>query len=907
MDNQVKTDLTNGLTDLQVLDQQAKYGFNEIKIHKKFSFINSFLAQFKDFMIILLLIAATVSFAVAIYHHASGSSKGIEIIIGYIEPTIILIVVILNSMLGTYQEYKSDQAVRTLEKNNQLNSKVIRNGKMIIIPANEIVPGDLVVLEAGDYVPADGKLIEAFSLNIVESALTGESLPVAKMVMQNDIKSSSLGDQLNRVFSGTYVTNGRGIALIEYTGNKTELGKINKLINQQEIALSPLQIKLNNLSRIFGISGVVLFLLTTLIQILLNGFFGAWSEASTYSDGLVIGISLAVAAIPEGLITFTTVLLAIGVANMTKQKAIIKSLPSIESLGSTQVICTDKTGTLTENKMQVVDFWDYEYPDNEPTKSKALFSFIACCDAQVHLESNGTYSEAGDPTETAILRYGIKHNQNAQEVLAKYPKLFSLPFDSDRKSMSVLIQGSNGKSLITKGAPDVIFSKCNNLPEQAEILNEEWSRKAYRVIAIAYKLIPDSQETISHDDENQLNFLGLIALVDPPRESVKESIEQARQAGIKTVMITGDHLTTAVAIAKELNIYQEGNKTIKGEELALMSDEELRNNVHLISVYARVNPSDKLRIVKAWQYHDKVVAMTGDGVNDAPALKAAEVGCAMGITGTEVSKQAADVILTDDNFNTIVNAVKSGRETYKKVKTVILNLLISSVTEIIVMLFGLFLFRFIFKDTIGENGQDGEKISFFVLSASQLLWVNLLTHGLPAIALGMTPSGIDVMKEKPINKRDSVFASGMGKKLLTQSFILSFFALLAYLIVGVIASKQGIKGEEFVKITATACFVTLGIGASLNSINLMSSKSIFKCSIKEFYLVYVACSFSLICVLTSAYIPGFAEVFKNSSIQTYAKSSLFWIIPLFFGFGLIAYNEIAKALNTYVFKREVLV
>lgn len=895
-----EVNLKSGLTDAQVKQLQSKFGLNEIKTHKKFSFVKSFLNQFKDFMIILLLIAATVSFAVAIYEHVSGHNSKNEIIIGYIEPIIILIVVILNSMLGTYQEYKSDQAVKALEKNNQLNSKVIRNGKMISISATEIVPGDLVVLEAGDYVPADGVLVEAYNLNVVESALTGESLPVAKMVIDQDLSDKPLGDQLNRVFSGTYVTNGRAIVHISATGNQTELGKINKLISEQELALTPLQIKLNKLSKIFGISGVILFLATTLIQILLNGFFGGWANFETYSGALVIGISLAVAAIPEGLITFTTVLLAIGVAHMTKQNAIIKSLPAIESLGSTQVICSDKTGTLTENKMKVVDFWDYEFPENNPANSKALASFVACCDAQVHVDEHGNYSEAGDPTETGILRFGIEHGMTSAKVLERFPKLHSLPFDSDRKTMSVLIQGKNGKTIITKGAPDVIFAKCHNTPAQAYELNEQWSNKAYRVIAVAYKNVDENQTSIDYVDENNLTFLGLIAMIDPPRESVKASIKQAQAAGIKTVMITGDHLTTAVAIAKELNIYQQGDKAIKGEELALMSDEELRNNVHLISVYARVNPSDKLRIVKAWQYHDKVVAMTGDGVNDAPALKASEVGCAMGITGTDVSKQAADVILTDDNFNTIVGAVKSGRETYKKVKTVILNLLISSVTEIIVMLIGLFAFRFIFKNTIGGA-------EFFVLSASQLLWINLLTHGLPAIALGMTPSGIDVMKEKPINKRDSVFADGMGKKLLVHSLVLSLLALLAYGIVGAIAQANNIVGEEFVKVTASACFVTLGIGASLNSMNLMSSNSIFKCSPRVFYLVYVACVFSLVCVLTSAYIPGFAEVFKNVAISTYAKNHFLWIIPVVFGFGLIAYSEVVKALNTYVFKREVLI
>ncbi|SJZ50235.1 cation-translocating P-type ATPase [Mycoplasmopsis verecunda] len=896
MENLLDTDLTSGLSQEEAQTRIASLGENTIKTKKRDSVFIIFLKQFKDFMIILLLIAATFSFAVAISDHVVGNlkTKG-EIAVAYIEPFIILLVVALNSMLGTYQEIKSDQAVQALAKSNELYAKVIRDGKMVSIPSSQVTLGDLIVIEAGDMIPADAQLVEAFSLSVVESAITGEALAVDKKVGEiPNIEQLPLGDRYNTLFSGTYCVAGRGIAIVTAIGKNTEVGKINSSIQEQKMPKTPLQIKLDKLSKIFGIAGVILLFVTTILQIVLTGAFSHnWAEAKLYSEAFKIGISLAVAAIPEGLITFTTVLLAIGVARMTKENAIIKAFPAVESLGSASVICTDKTGTLTENKMTVVKFYDASGHNNELNKSQALGSFVACCDAEVTIDESGNYVEVGDPTETAILRFGLQQGNSKQEFYSKFKKLSSLPFDSDRKMMSVLIKAPNGAHiLITKGAPDVIFSRCDNLPQKVIEKNEQWANGAMRVIAVAYKILPNDKYEIANSDENNLTFSGLVGLIDPPRDSVKASIQETREAGIKTVMITGDHLTTAVAIARSLDIYREGDKAIDGIALAQMSDEELAAQVEKISVYARVNPSDKLRIVKAWQSHDKVVAMTGDGVNDAPALKAAEVGCAMGITGTDVSKQAADVILTDDNFNTIVRAIKSGRETFIRIKTVILNLLVSSLTEIIVMLVGLFLFRFIFKDQINSA-------EFIVLTAAQLLWINLLTHGLPAIALGMIPSDVDVMHQKPINKRQSLFANGLGKRLIIHSAILSFAALSSYLIVGLYAKSQDINGKNFVELTSSATFITLGIGSSINSLNLMSTNSIFKCSFKKYKLVYLASAFSLVCMILTAFIPGINQLFGNIDIMTFDKfySPVYWLVPILLGFILMICVEFYKLHN----------
>ncbi|WP_426461380.1 cation-translocating P-type ATPase [Mycoplasma hafezii] len=897
---------TVGLTSGEAQRRLAKYGPNELRAVEKRSLLKIYFSQFKDFMIILLLIAAFISLMVAIYQVISshGNISKIEVAVSFVEPLIILIVVALNSALGAYQEVKSDQAVKALAETNELTAKVIRDGQLIQIPTHEVVIGDLLVVEAGDAICADARLIEAFSLKVVESALTGESTPVEKEVKNfKNEEIIPLAEKTNQIFSGTYVVNGKALAEVVATGKDTEIGKINTLIQNQTVTLTPLQIKLRKLSKLFGILGIVLLVVAFVLQVVLTGAFGAdkdqWANPSMYSDALIIGISLAVAAIPEGLITFTTVLLAIGVAQMTKENVVVKSFPAIETFGSTNVICSDKTGTLTQNKMTVVKFYDALQKEGDLSTSKALSAFVACCDASVTVNENNEFVEVGDPTETGILRFGIKNNNSAEDFFSTNKKVYSLPFDSDRKMMSILVDNGNGKKfMITKGAPDVILSRSKNAsPEDYERI-KRWSESALRVIAVAFKNVPEYKKDIDIHDERDLTFIGLVGMIDPPRPEVKQSILEAKAAGIKTVMITGDHLITAKAIGRDLGIYQEGDLIVSGEELAQMSDDELRDKVEVISIYARVNPTDKLRIVNAWQSHNKVVAMTGDGVNDAPALKAADLGCAMGITGTDVSKQAADVILTDDNFSTIVKGVKNGRETFDRIKTVILNLLVSSLTEIIVMLIGLFAFRFIFKEQIGAA-------EFFILSAAQLLWINLLTHGLPAIALGITPLDEDVMNRLPFSKQESIFSRGMGKKLIIQSLLLSLFALLSYLIVGFIAKANGIIGEQFVLLTAFACFTTLGIGASINSLNLMSKYNIFKCNPIKYKWVYLATLSSLVLVLAVAFIPGLNSMFTMANIYSISAEQFnhgYWIVPILFGFFLLGVEEIRKAAINYNWK-----
>ncbi|WP_406614303.1 cation-translocating P-type ATPase [Mycoplasma corogypsi] len=888
--------LKTGLSQLEATELLKQHGENVIKNHKKLNVFKVFISQFKDFMIILLLIAAAISFGVAIWQFVSKhpDERGAETIISFVEPFIILIVVALNSALGAYQEIKSDQAVKALEKNNELSAKVMRDGIIKHIPSHLIVPGDLIVVESGDIVPADAKILQSNSLRVVEAFLTGESLPVDKNSNEiENVEQLALGDRLNYLYSGSQVVNGRAFAVVTKTGLNTEIGALSKLIQDQEVRLTPLQIKLNKLSKIFGIAGVVLLFVTLAVQIVLSATIaGNWTNPQVYSNSLIIGISLAVAAIPEGLITFTTVLLAIGVSRMTKENVIIKAFNSVETFGSTSVICSDKTGTLTQNKMQVTDFFESRKSDSLEN-SKVLQGFVACCDAKIQLGEDGQYHEVGDPTEIAIMRYAMQHNITQEQFYSKNMLIDSLPFDSDRKMMSILVQTREGdKVIITKGAPDVIFSRSKNMNDEYARLNEEYSNNAYRVIALGFKKVNPETTKISHEDEKGLFFLGLVAMFDPPREEAKHSIAEAKKAGIKTVMITGDHLTTAKAIAKDLEIFNpDQDIAITGAELAKLSDEELKQQVKNISVYARVNPEDKLRIVKAWQSHHEVVAMTGDGVNDAPALKAADLGCAMGITGTDVSKQAADVILTDDNFSTIVTGVKSGRYTYSRIKTVILNLLVSSISEIIVMFIGLFVFRFLFQSQIQDSNE------FIVLSASQLLWINLLTHGLPAIALGMTPSDVDVMSFKPINKHESVFAGGMGTRLIIQSSIIGFAALASYLVVGFLAKSNNVTKEEFIKLTSSACFLTLGIASSVNLLNLMSKNNIALCSFKKYKLVYLASASSLILILAVAFIPGLSSLFNMFDYSATKLETInhgYWIIPLVLSFTGIIYEENVK-------------
>ncbi|WP_029512840.1 cation-translocating P-type ATPase [Mycoplasmopsis iners] len=891
--------LDKGLSSLEVEKRLAQFGENSLIKPKKVNWFVAFFKQFMDPMVILLIIAALISFSLAIYGHVSGKNQGTELIISYVEPAIIVLVISLNSMLGAYQEVKSDQAVRALEKMNETNATVKRDGKVQLIPANQLVPGDIVILNAGDVISADARIIEAYNLKVVEASLTGESLAVEKFADFAKEQNSILAENNHLVFSGTYVTNGKAIVVVEKTGAQTEIGKINSMIQSQEKTLTPLQIKLNKLSKIFGISGIILLFVSFIVQVILtNVVKGSWSEPSAYTDALVIGISLAVAAIPEGLITFTTVLLSIGVAQMTKQKGLVKNLLAVETLGSVSIICSDKTGTLTENKMTVVDGYFNGHYLGEKSLINEHFVNLAkyltlCNDASIHFnEQTQQFDEVGDPTETGLLRFAYSYNLHKDELLKQMPLISSLPFDSDRKLMSVLVKAQNGNLIITKGAPDVILSRCKNIEiNPIELINRQFGEKAYRVLAVAIK--ETKQNNLDFADENDLTFVGLIAMIDPPRANVAQSIKMAQNAGIKTVMITGDHLNTAKAIASNLGIYQANDLAISGEELAKMSDEELKANVTKISVYARVNPSDKLRIVKAWQSHDQVVAMTGDGVNDAPALKASDIGCAMGITGTDVSKQAADLVLVDDNFNTIVNSVKNGRLIFDKIKVVILNLLISSLTEVLVMLIGMILFFLVFRKQIGNH-------EFYIFGASQLLWINLLTHGLPAIALGLVDSGKNVMNRAPYSRKESVFARGMGWNLIIQSLILSSLTLIAYTLGAIIAINDGKEGVEFLNYASTAAFLTLGIAASLNSINLMSDKSIFVASMKKYWIVWLAASFSVLCTLFVVLVPDLSSVFRM--MKNVYTQPLILVVGISLAFGLTLSNEGWKLTKKFINK-----
>ncbi|WP_027120876.1 cation-translocating P-type ATPase [Mycoplasmopsis lipofaciens] len=882
--------LKKGLKKEEVLQKLNQYGENTLLKKKKLNPFIAFLKQFMDPMVILLIIAALISLSLAIYEHLQNNNSLKELIVSYVEPGIIMIVIILNSMLGAYQEIKSDQAVRALEKINQVNTTVIRDNKVEIVPANLIVPGDIIILASGDTINADCKIIESNNLEVIESSLTGESIPVKKKEDFDKKVDKILANNSHMVYSGTYVTNGRAICLVEKTGSNTQIGIINSMIQNENKNITPLQFKLNKLGKWFGYSGIILLFISFIMQILMNNIStGIWNNPDIYTESLVTGISLAVAAIPEGLITFTTVILFIGVKKLSKQNGLVKNLLAVETLGSASIICTDKTGTLTENKMRVVDSYicskqTFINKQNENSFLELAKYFTLCNDGFItYNKKQNEFKEVGDPTETGILRWSYSFNLTKENLINKYPILTSLPFDSNRKMSSVLIKVENNYEIITKGAPDVIIEKCINIDKQEiKKINEEWAKKSYRVLAIAKK--NHAIETLDFKDENDLELIGLVAMIDPPRANVAQSIAEAKLAGIKTVMITGDHIVTAKAIASKLDIYQNGDLCINGEELKKMSDEELKNKVSSISVYARVNPEDKLRIIKAWQAHEKVVAMTGDGVNDAPALKASDIGCAMGITGTDVSKQAADLILVDDNFNTIVNSVKNGRLIYDKIKTVILNLLISSLSEVLIMLIGMIAFFFAYKKYY-ING-------FYIFAASQLLWINLLTHGLPAIALGFVDSNKNVMNRKPFEKKESIFARGMGMNLIIQSCILSLLSLISY----VLGAEYAIQNNlDVASVASTTAFVTLGVAASINSINLMSEKSIFTASFKKYWLVWLSASFSLVATLIIVFIPQLAKMFRMSTNYYNNVNLIAMSIPI--SFGLIAYNEIYKLIN----------
>ena len=789
VEKELQTNIKEGLTEEQVKANYEKYGMNELKQKKKKSLFVKFLEQFKDFMIIVLIIAAIVSGAV-------GIAKGE----GITDTIIILIVVVLNAIIGVVQESKAEKSLEALQKLSAHASKVVRNGKVAVVQSRELVPGDVVVLDTGDYVPADLRIVESANLKSQEASLTGESVPVDKNTETIDDEKVSLGDRTNMLFSSSLITYGRGKGIVVETGMNTEVGKIAKIISDTEGTETPLQTKLNKLGKTLGIAALAICIVIFIIGI---------AYGKDVIDMFMTAVSLAVAAIPEGLAAVSTIVLAIGVQRMVKKNAIIKKLPAVETLGSATVICSDKTGTLTQNKMtvqkvfvnnEVVEAKDIKDISNELDRLMQVCTL--CNDTKIGAERELT----GDPTETALIDLGFKINFDVKEVL-ELKRVKEIPFDSDRKLMTTVNKVGEKYFVYTKGGIDELLARCNSYIVNGEIktdlanykaeidkYNVEMAKDALRVLAMAYKEMdhePTDEEM--KNIENDLIFVGMVGMIDPPREEVKVAVEKCKTAGIKTVMITGDHKITAVAIAKALGILENEDEAITGSELEEMSDEDLTKNIRKYSVYARVSPEHKVRIVKAWQANGEIVAMTGDGVNDAPALKTADIGCAMGIVGTDVSKEAADVILTDDNFATIVSSVEEGRRIYDNILKAIQFLLSSNVGEIIVLFLAILITPWLgstFNIDIGL---------IEVLLPIHILWINLVTDSLPALALAVDPAEDDVMKRKP-KKQKGIFTKGMSFRVVYQGIMIGLLTLAAF-IIGIATPEENLP--TMVKIDGT--------------------------------------------------------------------------------------------------------
>lgn len=783
--------IEKGLSSAQVKERREKYGENKLREKKKKSNLTRFLEQFKDVMIIILLVAAAISFVVAC---VEGETKE------FFEPVLILIIVVVNAVMGVMQESKAEKALDALKNMSAPHAKVIRDGKEQIIDASELVPGDVILLEAGDFVPADARLVRSVSLKSEESALTGESVPSEKDANAEVKEGAPVGDRTNAVFSGCTITYGTAVAVVTATGMNTEMGKIANLLSGETETQTPLQNKLAKLGKWLG-----LVALAACAVVFVVGLVDGMPPLEIF----MTAVSLAVSAIPEGLPAIVTIVLSIGVQRMVKKNAIIRRLPAVETLGSASVICSDKTGTLTQNRMTLAEAFVCDETatekitaDNSEAVKKLLAYATLCCDGSVAFD-NGKEIHIGDPTETAIVLAAHKNGLPKDDLNKKYPRMAGIPFDSDRKLMSTVNIIDGKPTVIVKGAFDVLATRCvAGDTESARVKCDEMSAKALRVLAVAYKTIDEIPENpVPETLENGLTFMGLVGMIDPPRPEAKAAVETCRLAGIKPVMITGDHIVTASAIAKELGILLDGDKAITGAQLDAMTEAELDAEVENISVYARVSPENKIRIVKAWQRKGKVVSMTGDGVNDAPALKAADIGCAMGITGTDVAKGAADMTLTDDNFATIVDAVKEGRGIYANVRKVVGFLLGTNIGEIVAVFFAMLLWR------------------VSPLLSMQLLWINLVTDGLPAVALGMEPVEPDVMTRKPKPKDEGIFAHGLGIRVVLQGVMFGILALIAY--------KTGEVLSGSVSGGQTAAFITLALSQTVQAYNMRSERSLF--------------------------------------------------------------------------------
>ena len=874
VEKELETDLEKGLSKEKVKQKQEKYGFNELQQVAKKSLFQRFLEQFKDFSIIVLIIAAIVSGIVGVLQ-----GEGIT------DTIIILIVVIVNAIIGVAQESKAEKSLEALQKLSDHASKVIRDENMQIVPAKELVPGDIVVLDTGDYIPADLRILEAVNLKTQESSLTGESVPVEKTSEIIEEQEIGIGDRKNMLFSSSLVTYGRGKGIVVETGMTTEVGKIAGMINSTEKQETPLQQKLDKLGKTLGIAALVICAVIFILGIL---------QGKEIISMFMTAVSLAVAAIPEGLVAVSTIVLAIGVQKMVKKNAIVKRLPAVETLGSATVICSDKTGTLTQNKMTVEKiFWNdatreaSNISDDEIDEelTKLVYANMLCNDTKI--SSDGTLT--GDPTETALVDMGFKLNFDPS-IYDRMERVEEIPFDSDRKLMTTVNKVGDKYVVYTKGGIDEILKRCNSyeicgqISEELESYinkirqeNEKMAQNALRVLGCAYKEIdhiPTKEEMKTI--ENDLIFIGMVGMIDPPREEAKLAVEKCKTAGIKTVMITGDHKITATAIAKKLGILENDDEAITGLELEQMTDEELEKNVRHYSVYARVSPEHKVRIVKAWQKNGEVVAMTGDGVNDSPALKKADIGCAMGIVGTDVAKEAADVILTDDNFATVVSAVEEGRKIYDNILKVIQFLLSSNIGEVVVLFFATLLTP-LFSKWFGITDINGLEI----LLPIHILWINLVTDSLPALALAFDPANSDIMQRKPIKPGKGIFTKGMTWRVVYQGIMIGGLTLAAFMI-GLATTKEPIGtltlDQSKIEVGQTMAFVTLALSELVHVFNVRDNKkSIFKTGIFNNMKLIGAIIISAVLMFVILLIPGLREIF---SIPVLPKENIIELICL---------------------------
>ena len=872
-----------GLSDEEVKKRIEEYGYNKLEEKQKQSLLSKFIDQFKDLMIIVLLVAAAISAFVANE---------------LIDAIIILFVVVVNAILGVIQENKAEKSLEALKNMSAPFSKVMRNGQVCHIKTEEIVPGDVVILEAGDFVPADMRLIEFASLKIEEAALTGESVPVEKEDVVISKDDASLGDRVNMAYSGSSVAYGRGAGVVTGTGMNTEVGKIAAYLSDTDNSMTPLQVKLAELSKILTVAVGIICVLVFVFSYIANPNIGV----DGIMDLFMKAISLAVAAIPEGLPAVITIVLAMGVQRMASRNAIIRKLSAVETLGSTEVICSDKTGTLTLNKMTVKELYyssklntaDSIKDFKEDGKKMALILTL-CNDSKENTKGGKETEFVGDPTETALVEYTKPRGYAKNECEARYKRVGEIPFDSDRKLMTTVNTVEDKIYSLTKGAPDLLVKRCSKILINGEIrditsndiknieeANSAMAHKALRVLAASYKELSKVPEKASTNElEEEMIFVGLVGMIDPPRPEVKDAVKLCKRAGIKPIMITGDHKDTAVAIAKEIGIISDESMAITGQELDKLKDEDFTEIVKKYCVYARVSPEHKVKIVKAWKALDKTVAMTGDGVNDAPALKNADIGVGMGITGTDVSKSVSNMVLTDDNFATIVNAVEEGRKIYSNIKKAVQFLLSSNLAEV-VAIFSATILGLITK-------QDWN-----ILAAVQILWINLVTDAFPALALGVEKAESDVMSKKPRRAKASFFDDGMGINVVFQGIVIGGLTLLAYYIGEFVYHEHSLG--------MTMAFATLSFTELFHSFNVRSmDKSLFTIGVFSNKTLTWAILGSAALQLTVLTIPFLAEIFK---VEIMGSAQWLWVIGL--SFAIIPIVEIQKFIYRRIHVEKVL-